>query len=369
MKDEPEAEVDADEASRAGKIEESDPLDIGFHYLAEAADGDPRTREVATGRKKHARKREPVRYECRECSLIFSRKAKYERHEKRHEASRQESMRFDCETCALGFARKSELRRHMLKHSDEKPHKCEICDKSFKRSYEVTAHMDIHGGPKYTCEICNFTTAYKVSLKTHKRRVHQKDYPHKCDECGKGFMSRYELEDHRTCHLGTKSFVCEICGSAYSQKSYLLYHKRVIHGQQNRPPREHKCPSCDKTFASEYCLRNHVGLHSQKFLCSHCGKSFATNHSLKMHMRMHTGERPHKCNLCAKSFVRSNALAVHRLTHTGERPYVCDLCEKSFTQRTTMMIHRKKHPGSHPPPPPMLLKKLDSTADSSSTLA
>ncbi|XP_043274002.1 zinc finger protein 260-like isoform X16 [Venturia canescens] len=360
--------LDVKEEDSSGKIGEADPLAIGHDCSIDSTRKILRSRNVVAVEKigrKSERKREKVVYECAPCGYKFSRRAKFERHMNSHNRKKPEPETFECEICKQSFPRKSAFASHMLKHSSEKPHKCKVCGKGFKRPWEVTAHLKIHTGSMYTCEICNFETAYKVSLKTHHRRVHQKDYPYKCDKCEKAFMSKYELDDHLTSHLGTKDFICEICGNAYSQRTYLLYHKRVIHGVQNRAPKELKCDMCEKTFASEYCLQNHVSLHSQKFLCSQCGKEFASNHSLKMHSRMHTGERPYSCNVCPKSFSRSNALAVHKLTHIGVRPYVCDLCDKSFTQRTTMMAHRRKHPGSHPPPPPTSLSKYENVLDSS----
>lgn len=277
-----------------------------------------------------------------------------------------ERTKHECPICQARFARQGELKRHMVKHSDVRPYKCAVCERAFKRSSELSSHMQIHRSVTYACETCSFTTTNKVSLRTHDRRVHQRDLRYRCEQCGKGFMSNYDLEDHKASHLGTKSFICEYCGNAYSQKSYLIAHKRVIHGIQRTAPKQHRCDLCSRSFASEHSLRNHATLHSQRFLCAQCGKGFATNHALKLHSRKHTGERPYQCKQCVKAFARSAALRVHRLTHTGERPYVCDLCGQSFTQRSSMMVHRRKHPGSHPPPPPLLLSRLELCAQKSS---
>lgn len=272
---------------------------------------------------------------------------------------KEERTTYECSMCGARFIRQGEFKRHMVKHSDVRPYKCTVCERAFKRSSEVMSHMQIHSGVTYACETCDFTTMNKISLKTHIRRVHRRDFRYHCEQCGKGFMSNYDLEDHKASHLNAKTFVCEYCGNTYSQKSYLVAHKRVIHRIQKTAPKQHRCELCSKSFASEYSLRNHASLHSQRFLCAQCGKEFATNHALKLHTRMHTGERPYQCKLCAKAFARSAALRVHELTHTGERPYVCDLCGQSFTQRSSMMVHRRKHPGSHPPPPPLLLSRLE----------
>ncbi|XP_043273996.1 zinc finger protein 354C-like isoform X12 [Venturia canescens] len=279
----------------------------------------------------------------------------------------RESVTYECETCSLKFARKREYTIHMVNHSTLRSHKCDICEKAFKRKSELKCHVQLHSGIKYNCDECDFVTTSKVAVRYHVRRVHQRDFRYKCEQCDKSFMSNCELKDHRTSHSNTKSFICEICGKAYLQKSYLGAHKRTVHGLVQRIlTKDHRCSICNKNFVSEYILQNHIGIHSRKFLCPHCGKEFANNQSLAMHNRMHTGERPYSCRMCSKSFVRSNALAVHELTHSGKRPYVCDLCGKNFTQRSTMMGHRKKHPGTHPPPPPTLLSKLEGSIGSNS---
>lgn len=272
---------------------------------------------------------------------------------------KQDRKKFECSTCQINFNRHGDLKRHMVKHSNIRPYKCLVCEKTFKRLSELNSHMQIHSGVKYTCETCNFTTMNKISLRTHNRRIHQRDLRYHCEHCNKGFMSNYDLQDHVVSHLGTKTFICEYCGKAYSQKSYLVAHKRMIHGIQKSAPKKYQCDICNKSFASEYNLRSHAALHTHSFLCAQCGQEFATNHALKLHNRKHTGERPYQCKLCAKAFARSAALRVHKLTHTGERPYVCDLCGQNFTQRSSMMAHRRKHPGFHPPPPPFLLSRFD----------
>ncbi|XP_067205495.1 PR domain zinc finger protein 5-like isoform X2 [Linepithema humile] len=277
-----------------------------------------------------------------------------------------ERTKYECPICQVYFTRQGELKRHMVKHSDVRPYKCTICERAFKRSFELSSHMQIHRNVTYACKTCSFTTTNKVSLRTHNRRVHQRDLRYRCEQCSKGFMSNYDLEDHKASHLDTKSFICEYCGLTFSQKTYLIAHKRAIHEKRKTAPKQHQCDLCDKNFVSEHILRKHVSLHSQRFLCAQCGKEFATNHALKLHSRKHTGERPYQCKQCTKAFARSMALRVHELTHTGERPYVCDLCEQHFTQRSSMMVHRRRHPGNHPPPPPLLLSRLQFCAPKSS---
>ena len=44
----------------------------------------------------------------------------------------------------------------------------------------------------YSCESCDFETTSRNGLKIHSSRKHK----HKCDECGKAFRSRENLERH-----------------------------------------------------------------------------------------------------------------------------------------------------------------------------
>jgi len=269
--------------------------------------------------------------------------------------------RYECLICHAIFPLHGRYKQHMVKHSDARPFKCTVCEKTFKRMSEMNNHMQIHSNVTYTCDLCGLISKNRVSLRTHVRRVHKRDLRHRCEQCGKGFMSNYDLEDHKTSHLGIKNFICDYCGNAYLQKSYLAAHKRVIHGVQKYPAsKQHRCDRCNKSFASELNLRNHTSLHSQTFLCAQCGKKFTSNYNLKLHERMHTGEGPYQCKLCSKAFWRSVALELHELTHAGKKPYECDICRQTFTRRSSMMGHRRKrHPDVSYPPPPLLLSQLE----------
>ncbi|XP_013185051.2 zinc finger protein 267 [Amyelois transitella] len=132
----------------------------------------------------------------------------------------------------------------------------------------------------------------------------------------------------------------------------------------------HKCPICNKTYASLY-LKTHLRLHKREapYMCDICGKKFImqgqfTRHrlthfynlpfkcplcpyrgrfteSLKMHMRSHTGEKPYQCSQCAHRFVNKSNLNKHLLTHKGEHDFVCASCGRGFYTKRDLELHLK----------------------------
>ena len=52
---------------------------------------------------------------------------------------------------------------------------------------------------------------------------------------------------------------------------------------------------------------------------------------------MHTGK--HKSVKCDKTFARNHHLANHMMTHTGEKPNRCTKCEKTFAQNAHLKAH------------------------------
>jgi len=68
--------------------------------------------------------------------------------------------------------------------------------------------------------------------------------------CGKVFSHRQGLRTHEKKHSG-KRFHCE-CGTNYSQKQALLYHRSKCHPLKTG----FECKTCDRFFCSEAALQN-----------------------------------------------------------------------------------------------------------------
>ncbi|KAJ3587665.1 hypothetical protein NHX12_011262 [Muraenolepis orangiensis] len=149
------------------------------------------------------------------------------------------------------------------------------------------------------------------------------DLLHFCTQCGGGFPSGAELEEH-PCPLG----------SAHLQG-----------GEPAATP--FPCASCGNAFSHAWALKNHecACAAERPHCCELCGKRFTHTRSLERHQLVHTGERPHRCPQCGRSFSRLGNLERHQRIHTGERPYGCEACGKRFSRVEYLKRHQQIHSG------------------------
>ncbi|XP_065084362.1 zinc finger protein 558-like isoform X2 [Ochlerotatus camptorhynchus] len=236
------------------------------------------------------------------------------------EDGKEGNQSFRCCGCEQIFQAKTKLLQHSKEaherqrtSNSEKPFECSVCYK------------------RYTTE-----RGYKL----HRKSVYQLKN-HQCPSCGKRFSNRRVLDNHERTHTTLKPFPCSSCSKSFRSKSNLLSHLKLHSAIQER--KKHVCDICDKGFSRKSYLKYHKNLlHSEEtpFLCSFCPSKFKANANLRLHLRTHTQERPYSCDLCDKTFMYPTDKKRHVLQHSGMKPFKCQDCDKGFTRKTLLQKHR-----------------------------
>ena len=144
------------------------------------------------------------------------------------------------------------------------------------------------------CSYCERVCKTSHKLKALIRSYHLKSAAYKCPECNKSFGTVYALNQHRKSHEegGVRKFLCAVCGKGIVSKSQVNEHSKR---------------------------------HLQKRVtCAHCSKSVADKRTMQSHLRIcpkrpqqqvlpQTEEqaRPHKCDHCYRCYIHKRDLMHH----------------------------------------------------------
>lgn len=173
-----------------------------------------------------------------------------------------------------------------------------------------------------------------------------------CEICKKKFRSRYHLNMHMPVHTGEKNYMCDVCRKSYQQKWNLITHVARVHAKE----KPFKCKDCGKAFGYSSHFKRHVKSHLVEsmevpkkvkerilnpYSCNVCGKSFDSKYRLELHIRKHYGIRPFMCDKCGMGFTTRRLINIHLSKH-DVKEYVCDRCGLSFRDRREIMHHMKQ---------------------------
>ena len=165
----------------------------------------------------------------------------------------------------------------------------------------------------------------------------------KCYYCSKD-IGKYSLKRHiESVHFNIRRYVCNICDKAYECLKGLKEHERNQH--LNQPIKKWKCEVCGSLFKKRAFLLTHELIHSRDELkCDQCGKDFNQLTNLQQHVRLVHDKLRYPCSECHKELGTKYQLKLHvRAVHEGIR-YKCDQCDQSFEYKQKLSLHvRKEH--------------------------
>ena len=252
---------------------------------------------------------------------------------------------FKCGQCDLTFLWPESLRYHeKAKHPplELKTLQCEQCPYSTKIDQNLRKHiLMMHTSQKFPCDLCGTEFDAKQYLLRHIKRSHAENNKlFKCEECSFITTQNRNLNRHLKKHKRQES-ECSIC------------HKKVLHLHEHiklfhKAEKKYECDTCPFTCKALSTLKYHISTHNKKekemFPCKICNKKLSSSCYLKEHIkRMHENKERLRCDDCESTFANKQSLMSHiSKVHLGIR-YNCDICEHKSTTKNALKTHKLIH--------------------------
>ena len=381
-------------------------------------------------------------YKCHICDKEFGAKFSLKCHVETH--SNEKS--YICEICGTRFKHARSLTTHKRMHTGENNSACEFCGKVFIRPNDLVVHRRTHTGERpYECNVCHRAFKQKAHVEKHKETIHGKmkpktistssherngytklqrkseekpnkigisaetlytddkftaqdgyhvedlngiNYltsetepeeskpenpfketslstspprPNTCETCGKSFTQKSYLVVHRRIHTGEMPYECDICGQAFRQRAHMVKHKKSIH-KQGKLSKQGKIKISSKPIAPSESdsstsvnaanghemfrekfaeVDNHIHNNNNNNAIPHDEHLVFENQNGYDELKKTSKRRPFQCDICHKKFRQRGYLNIHKRIHTGVMPYKCNICNRAFRQKTHVVKHKR----------------------------
>ena len=137
--------------------------------------------------------------------------------------------KYVCDSCGFRADDSSKLYYHKQVTHEAVMVPCPDCGKMFKDRYLKLHQRKVHNAA--ACEICGVVVK---NVKHHMQGVHMADSDKRfhCKDCGKGFMCRVTMDNHRMkMHIKAQPYQCRYgCENRYNDTSNRSAHERRRHG-------------------------------------------------------------------------------------------------------------------------------------------
>ena len=162
---------------------------------------------------------------CQECIQSFETEEQLTEHVEKHRLT------FICDLCGFVAPNPQSLKDHTKKKHESIPMPCPECGKIMGSKIAVDSHKrKVHSAS--ACIICGVVIK---NMKIHMQEMHIDDSEkrYQCQDCGKGFMDKQRLTDHRmNMHIKSQPHKCRYgCENRYNDKSNRNAHERRRHGE------------------------------------------------------------------------------------------------------------------------------------------
>lgn len=154
-----------------------------------------------------------------------------------------------------------------------------------------------------------------------------------------GTMSK--LKEHLRTHSQERVVGCPICGGLFANRS-----KFFDHCKRQAPSYElhFKCSYCNKQFALERLLRDHMRQHINSYKCNFCDMTSPTPSALASHVTYkHSTTKNFPCDEpgCTYKAKTNSDLLIHIKVHTGENSFFCSApdCTYKCKNKTSLKHH------------------------------
>ena len=178
---------------------------------------------------------------------------------------------FKCDTCDYMTLYSGSLKNHQKMVHEGKTEMCFICGKDCKSLYNhiKAMHPSDSMQHQFACDKCPKTFPYASGLKQHVDLVHLKQKSFVCEQCGKGFYTRIQFNEHQAlpnCNFMSSTdviFNCDKCQDTFDTLKGFIRHYQVMHGDfpPNLPKDSTlhtlKCDECPKIFLKQCTLKSH----------------------------------------------------------------------------------------------------------------
>ncbi|TKS81884.1 Zinc finger protein 208 [Collichthys lucidus] len=198
-------------------------------------------------------------FKCDKCGKAFQ----TEEHLGAHK-TKAKSRPYCCALCCHGFWTENQLQQHLAWHDEVR------CRLPNEVRYRLSAAITSKPLKPNTTKSFPSSTLNQATLKPDS----QSQSSHKCQHCGKAFLSPTALQKHETQHCNNDSYHCSICPRTFSEIQDLIDHHQECIGDNKRQSdipaavssvdtNGLTCLKCGTTFCQETDLHQHYVEHTR----------------------------------------------------------------------------------------------------------